>query len=273
MLGTPYYMSPEQAQGIRAIDFRTDLWSMAVIVFQGLTGKLPFDSEALGDLIVKIVTAQPPMPSEVGCTLPGIDQWWARAIARDPAQRFQSAREFADTLAVVCGVTFTGRESRPQLPSAPSFPLDGTSGGALATTPSPMAATVTGLPKKSAAPLIAGGVVALLVLGGAGVYALTSKPAPPAAVSPPPEPSSTVAAAPSSPPVAPSAAVPAETAAPAPPPTTAAAEPPPPSATAPAAGPAKAPPAPASPGSPGSTKKPGTHDKPPSPSKPPEFGF
>ena len=49
MLGTPYYMSPEQAQGIKAVDARSDLWSLAVIVFQALTGRLPFESEALGD--------------------------------------------------------------------------------------------------------------------------------------------------------------------------------------------------------------------------------
>jgi serine/threonine-protein kinase len=48
MLGTPYYMSPEQAQGIKTVDYRSDLWSLAVIVFQCLTGALPFESEALG---------------------------------------------------------------------------------------------------------------------------------------------------------------------------------------------------------------------------------
>src|SRR6188768_2551133 len=47
MLGTPYYMSPEQAQGIKTVDSRSDLWSLAVIVFQCVTGRLPFESEAL----------------------------------------------------------------------------------------------------------------------------------------------------------------------------------------------------------------------------------
>ena len=44
MLGTPYYMSPEQAQGIKSVDSRSDLWSLAVIVFQCVTGRLPFES-------------------------------------------------------------------------------------------------------------------------------------------------------------------------------------------------------------------------------------
>ncbi len=65
MLGTPYYMSPEQAQGIKAVDARSDLWSLAVIVFQALTGKLPFESEALGDLLVRIIVAPVPMPSQL----------------------------------------------------------------------------------------------------------------------------------------------------------------------------------------------------------------
>jgi eukaryotic-like serine/threonine-protein kinase len=104
MLGTPYYMSPEQAQGIKAVDARSDLWSIAVIVFQALTGRLPFESEALGDLLVKIIVAPVPMPSQFVSDLPpSFDHWWARASQRDPAARFQSAREFGDGLAIAFG--------------------------------------------------------------------------------------------------------------------------------------------------------------------------
>ncbi|HEX4447559.1 MAG TPA: serine/threonine-protein kinase [Polyangiaceae bacterium] len=104
MLGTPYYMSPEQAQGIKAVDARSDLWSLAVIVFQALTGKLPFESEALGDLLVRIIVAPVPMPSQYVQDLPpGFDRWWEKASQRDPAHRFQSARELGDALAVTFG--------------------------------------------------------------------------------------------------------------------------------------------------------------------------
>jgi hypothetical protein len=104
MLGTPYYMSPEQAQGIRAVDHRSDLWALAVIVFQALTGKLPFESEALGDLLVRIIVAPVPMPSQiVGDLPPGFDMWWAKASQRDPALRYQNAKEFADSLLLVFG--------------------------------------------------------------------------------------------------------------------------------------------------------------------------
>ena len=106
MLGTPYYMSPEQAQGIKAVDQRSDLWSLSVIVFQALTGKLPFESEALGDLLVRIIVAPVPMPSSFAPDLPpGFDRWWERASQRDPAARFQSARELGDSLGLALGLS------------------------------------------------------------------------------------------------------------------------------------------------------------------------
>lgn len=106
MLGTPYYMSPEQAQGIKAVDQRSDLWSLAVIVFQALTGKLPFESEALGDLLVRIIVAPVPMPSSFANDLPpAFDRWWERAAQRDPAARFQTARELGDSLGLALGIS------------------------------------------------------------------------------------------------------------------------------------------------------------------------
>src|ERR1700690_3129726 len=104
MLGTPYYMSPEQAQGTKAVDARSDLWSLAVIVFEALTGQRPFESEALGDLLMKIIVAPIPLPSYVVRDLPPtIDAWWTKACQRDPARRFQSAKELGDGLAGTFG--------------------------------------------------------------------------------------------------------------------------------------------------------------------------
>jgi serine/threonine protein kinase len=104
MLGTPYYMSPEQAQGTKAVDHRSDLWSLAVIVYQMVTGRLPFESEALGDLLVKIIVSPIPIPTEVAPWLPlAFNAWWARAAQRDPGARFQSAKEFADSLSMAFG--------------------------------------------------------------------------------------------------------------------------------------------------------------------------
>lgn len=105
MLGTPYYMSPEQAQGIKSVDARSDLWSLAVIVFQCLTGRLPFESEALGDLLVKIIVQPLPTPSQVAPVPPGFDAWWRRASDRNPDGRFPTAKDFAQSLAVALGST------------------------------------------------------------------------------------------------------------------------------------------------------------------------
>ena len=126
MLGTPYYMSPEQAQGIKAVDHRSDLWSLGVIVFQILTGRLPFESEALGDLLVKIIVAPPPMPSHLVNDLPsGLDEWWTKASQRDPNHRFQTAKELVDELRIALGLgqhphEVTARQSYVQSPGGPN---------------------------------------------------------------------------------------------------------------------------------------------------------
>ena len=103
ILGTPYYMSPEQAQGNKTVDHRSDLWSLGVIAFECLTGKRPFYSDGLGDLVLQICIRDIPVPSEVSSVPVGFDAWFARAVARDPEARFQSARELTDALREVLG--------------------------------------------------------------------------------------------------------------------------------------------------------------------------
>lgn len=100
MLGTPCYMSPEQAQGNKTIDYRSDLWSLGVIAYECLVGDVPFESDGLGDLVLQICVKPLPTPSERAAVPHGFDGWFARAIAREPEERFQSARELADALKV-----------------------------------------------------------------------------------------------------------------------------------------------------------------------------
>jgi len=99
-VGSPYYMSPEQVVGAKEIDFRTDLWSLGVVAYQTLTGQLPFCAETVGALAIKIHRDPLPLPTGANQDLPrAVDDWFVRACARDPGERFASAREMADALA------------------------------------------------------------------------------------------------------------------------------------------------------------------------------
>ena len=104
ILGTPYYMSPEQAQGNKAVDGRSDLWSLGVIAFECLTGRRPFFSDGLGDLVLTICVRDLPVPSDVAPVPLGFDAWFAKACARDPETRFQTARELTEALREALGL-------------------------------------------------------------------------------------------------------------------------------------------------------------------------
>jgi serine/threonine-protein kinase len=117
-MGTPYYMSPEQARG-KNIDWRSDLWALGVIVFQCLTGKPPFESEALGDLMGMILYDPIPKITERDPSLPPeLETFWERAINRDRELRFQSAKELSDALAET---SMLERREVPTLPPRPSL--------------------------------------------------------------------------------------------------------------------------------------------------------
>lgn len=103
LLGTPFYMSPEQAQGNKTVDFRTDLWALGVIAFECLTGKRPFESDGLGDLVLSICIRPMPVPSEAGPVPAEFDAWFAKACAREPEDRYQSARVLAEELKAAVG--------------------------------------------------------------------------------------------------------------------------------------------------------------------------
>jgi serine/threonine protein kinase len=123
LLGTPSYMSPEQASGNLQVDWRTDLWALGVIAYECVTGHRPFEGGHVGELILQICVHPMPVPSAAAPVPPGFDAWFARACARDREERFQSARELIDELAVVLlgERPASLRDSRAQGPSAPSI--------------------------------------------------------------------------------------------------------------------------------------------------------
>ena len=99
VMGTPFYMSPEQARGA-AIDTRSDLYSVGVVIYQAVTGRVPFHAETFNELVFKIAL-ESPEPAEL--VAPGLDPAFAalivRSMVRDPAGRFQTAQEFQAAVA------------------------------------------------------------------------------------------------------------------------------------------------------------------------------
>ncbi len=99
IVGTPEYMSPEQARGLRDIDSRSDLFSMGVVLYESLAGVRPFESENAGDVLIMIATQvarplallRPDLPEELSDLVD-------RALSRDRVERFQSAKEMRDAL-------------------------------------------------------------------------------------------------------------------------------------------------------------------------------
>jgi serine/threonine-protein kinase len=105
VIGTPNFMSPEQLTVGGAPGPLTDLWSLGACTFAAMTGRIPFEGDVLGDIVLKVCAAPMPAPSRLNPNLPqGFDAWFARACSRDPTKRFQTAQELADSLASVCGM-------------------------------------------------------------------------------------------------------------------------------------------------------------------------
>lgn len=100
-VGTPKYMSPEQAKGLRG-DSRSDLFSAAVVLYELLTGRLPFTGENQFIVIHQIVGHAAAAPSSLNPEVPvAMDEVIARAMAKDPNERYATAREFGLALRVV----------------------------------------------------------------------------------------------------------------------------------------------------------------------------
>ncbi|RZO45932.1 MAG: serine/threonine protein kinase [Sandaracinaceae bacterium] len=98
-MGTPTYASPEQMLGKRVRDARVDLYSVGVLLFRMLAGRLPFDQESFPELCRAITELDPPRFVDVGVEVPaGLEEVVGKALAKDPNDRFQSAREMAEAL-------------------------------------------------------------------------------------------------------------------------------------------------------------------------------
>jgi serine/threonine protein kinase len=94
--GTPLYMSPEQALG-RVVDARSDLFSLGSVAYAMLTGRQAFAGNGLPHIIGQVISAEPPPPSQIVSGIPAaVDSLIARALAKDPAERYQDGKAMAE---------------------------------------------------------------------------------------------------------------------------------------------------------------------------------
>ncbi len=176
VVGTPAYMSPEQILG-KTVDHRADLWQMAIIAFECMTGRRPFDGETLGQLFMAICTLPIPVPSDVAPVPTAFDAWFARAADRDPAQRFQSASEMAEALAAILAPGGVGESAIPTMAQSTARPSQR---APAITGRSEAWSTARVEPARRASPvaLIAGMVLApvALVVGSGAYWLATRRP-------------------------------------------------------------------------------------------------
>jgi serine/threonine-protein kinase len=102
MLGDPRYISPEQVMGVQPLDHRSDLYSVAIVLYQALTQKVPFDSANDFDIMVEQVRSIPRPPSELNPEIPpALDRLVLTMLAKQPENRLSNARAFREALAEI----------------------------------------------------------------------------------------------------------------------------------------------------------------------------
>jgi serine/threonine protein kinase len=203
IFGTPHYMSPEQALG-KTLDYRADIYSVGVIMYELFTGKVPFEAESFMGILTKHITSQPRPPRELMPEMPdSIEAIILRALSKEPEQRQQSMGELTEELATVAAelapevlqprpssqvVAQIAKPMSSVMPSRTATPLPGRPASGLtpvrspvsaersAATPAPTIDPFGAVPpkKKSAAPWIV--LAAVVLAGGAGAVVLMREP-------------------------------------------------------------------------------------------------
>src|SRR5262249_15250969 len=128
VLGSPAYMSPEQAKGLVTVDHRTDIWSLGVVLYEAIAGRTPHVYDTVGQLILAICSEDAPSIQQFAPEVPNdVAELIHRAIQRDPDARFQSASEMLDAIEALVpeGCALTTRMITPDAPPSvrrPSMP-------------------------------------------------------------------------------------------------------------------------------------------------------
>jgi serine/threonine-protein kinase len=134
VMGTPSYMSPEQVKG-RAVDGRSDIFSLGVLLYEMVTGEKPFPGQNITTVIYKIVNEEPVPPRQINPTIhPGINAVVMKSLAKEPEARYQSCREMLEDLRNYRTVTPSGSPDKTMVSGGPgglglpnaTLPLGGT---------------------------------------------------------------------------------------------------------------------------------------------------
>ena len=190
VMGTPYYMAPEQAKGAKDIDTRVDIYAAGVILYEAVSGQVPFNADTFNELIFKIVLESPPPVEQVA---PGLDPAFAaiitKAMARDLNERFASCAEFLAALhawaqghvsqAPQAGVSYQASHVAAAAVTGPrvaaASAVDVRTKGAWSNTQGDAAANSAPPKKKTGMVLgIAAGLVVILAGGAVTAYKLSS---------------------------------------------------------------------------------------------------
>ncbi|MFF4950771.1 protein kinase [Streptomyces chattanoogensis] len=146
VVGTPQYLSPEQALG-RGVDARSDLYSVGIMLFELLTGQLPFDADSPLAIAYAHVQEEPPVPSSINRSLPpAVDALVARALKKNPNERFPTAEAMRDECLRIAG---SGQSGSPLIIS--EGPRARTSGSSVSSSVFP---TASGNPHTPAPPSV-----------------------------------------------------------------------------------------------------------------------
>jgi hypothetical protein len=164
--GTPTHISPEQTMG-KQLDAQSDLYSLAIIGFQLLTARLPFQGEGMMDLLYAHVHTSVPPPTSINPALPApVDAVILRALAKDPTQRYASAAEMMGSLEAAGAGRVDERRPRPPTETVVVPPEQERRVAGQQAPPGPP--TTVGRPSRRGPWIIAGALVLLLLVGALG---------------------------------------------------------------------------------------------------------
>jgi len=199
VLGTPNYMSPEQARGLATLDHRCDLWALSTIAYEALCGTLPYDGETTADLLVNICSVDPvPASTHRKDLPPSIEDFFKKAFAAGVSKRFQTAAELAAEFAKIAADGAARADApRPETP-APAPRLELVEDRSTSRSTGAIDLDTYEPPRRRTGVFLVLGAFVIALLVFVGVRMSGSQARTPAA--PPPEASSTQTVAPAPPP-------------------------------------------------------------------------